>query len=53
MAAVPNGLSVGFYPWAQPLLQAPARIDNGELWLPETPGLGLELDEEALRRFAI
>jgi L-alanine-DL-glutamate epimerase-like enolase superfamily enzyme len=53
MAAAPNGLIVGFYPWAQPLLQAPARIENGELCLPETPGLGLELDEDAMRTFAI
>jgi L-alanine-DL-glutamate epimerase-like enolase superfamily enzyme len=53
MAAAPNGLIVGFYPWAQPLLQAPARIANGELCLPETPGLGLELDEDAMRTFAI
>jgi mandelate racemase len=53
MAAAPNGLIVGFYPWAQPLLQTPARIEDGELWLPDTPGLGLELDEHALRRFSI
>jgi L-alanine-DL-glutamate epimerase-like enolase superfamily enzyme len=53
MAAAPNGLIVGFYPWAQPLLQAPARIEKGEIRLPETPGLGLELDEDAMRTFAI
>ena len=53
MAAVPNGLIVGFYPWAQPLFVEHARIVSGELWLPETPGLGLELDEDAVKRFAI
>jgi L-alanine-DL-glutamate epimerase-like enolase superfamily enzyme len=53
MAAVPNGLIVGFYPWAQPLFTTPARIEGGELVMPETPGLGLELDEDALQRFAI
>src|SRR3990170_534129 len=52
IAAVPNGLIVGFYPWAQPLFAEPARIEDGELVLSEEPGLGLELDEVALRRFA-
>jgi L-alanine-DL-glutamate epimerase-like enolase superfamily enzyme len=53
MAAVPNGLILGFYPWAQPLFTNPAEIENGELVMPESPGLGLELDEDALRKFAI
>jgi L-alanine-DL-glutamate epimerase-like enolase superfamily enzyme len=53
MAAVPNGYIIGFYPWAQPLFVHEARIDNGELVMPDTPGLGLELDEDALQRFAI
>jgi len=53
MAAVPNGYIVGFYPWAQPLFVHKARIENGELAMPETPGLGLEVDEDALQRFAL
>jgi L-alanine-DL-glutamate epimerase-like enolase superfamily enzyme len=53
IAAVPNGLIVGFYPWAQPLFTTPARIEDGMLCLPHTPGLGLELNEDALQRFAI
>jgi len=53
IAAVPNGLIVGFYPWAQPLFTTPARIEDGQLCLPHTPGLGLELDEDAVRRFAL
>jgi L-alanine-DL-glutamate epimerase-like enolase superfamily enzyme len=53
MAAVPNGLIVGFYPWAQPLFTTPARIEDGHLCMPHTPGLGLDLDEEAVQRFAI
>jgi L-alanine-DL-glutamate epimerase-like enolase superfamily enzyme len=53
IAAVPNGLIVGFYPWAQPLFTTPARIEDGYLCLPHTPGLGLELDEDAVRRFAL
>lgn len=53
IAAVPNGLIVGFYPWAQPLWTTPAHVEDGHLCLPETPGLGLDLDEDALRRFAL
>jgi L-alanine-DL-glutamate epimerase-like enolase superfamily enzyme len=53
IAAVPNGLIVGFYPWAQPLLKVQAHIEDGELYLPDTPGLGLDLDEEALTRFTL
>jgi L-alanine-DL-glutamate epimerase-like enolase superfamily enzyme len=53
IGAVPNGFIVGFYPWAQPLFTAPARLEDGQLCLPGTPGLGLDLDEDALQRFAI
>ena len=53
IAAVPNGLIVGFYPWAQPLFTLPARIEDGYLCMPETPGLGLELNEDAVRKFAL
>jgi L-alanine-DL-glutamate epimerase-like enolase superfamily enzyme len=53
VAAVPNGYIVGFYPWAQPLWTRAARIENGELVMPDTPGLGFELNEEALTCFAI
>jgi L-talarate/galactarate dehydratase len=53
IAAVPNGLIVGFYPWAQPLFMTPARIEDGYLCMPETSGLGLDLNEDALRKFAL
>lgn len=53
IAAVPNGFIVGFYPWAQPLFTTAAQVEGGHLCLPGTPGLGLELDEAALQRFAI
>ncbi len=53
IAAVPNSLIVGFYPWAQPLFTTPARIEDGYLCMPETPGLGLELNDDVLRNFAL
>jgi L-alanine-DL-glutamate epimerase-like enolase superfamily enzyme len=54
VAAVPNGLTVEYYPWAEPLWREPLRLDEqGRLVLPAKPGLGLDLDEDALRRFAV
>jgi L-alanine-DL-glutamate epimerase-like enolase superfamily enzyme len=53
IAAVPNGHIVGFYPWAQPLFKTPARVEDGWLCMPHTPGLGLDLDQDALQRFAL
>lgn len=53
IAAVPNGLILGFYPWAQPLFKEPARIEDGEYVLSGEPGLGLELDDDALKRFEV
>jgi L-alanine-DL-glutamate epimerase-like enolase superfamily enzyme len=53
IAAVPNGLTVEYYPWAMPLFQEVPRVENGELVLSERPGLGLELDEAALRTFTV
>jgi L-alanine-DL-glutamate epimerase-like enolase superfamily enzyme len=53
IAAVPNGLTVEYYPWAVPLFKQPLRLEDGELVLPDRPGFGLELDEDALARFAL
>ena len=53
IAAVPNGFIVGFYPWAQPLFTTAAQVEDGFLCMPETPGLGLELNEDAVRKFVL
>ena len=46
VAAVPNGLTVEYYPWAEPLWREPLQLDaEGRLVLPDKPGLGLELDD--------
>ncbi len=38
--------------WVDPLLQEPYEIKDGQLLVPERPGLGLDWNEEAVRRFA-
>jgi L-alanine-DL-glutamate epimerase-like enolase superfamily enzyme len=53
MAALPNALTVEYVPWAQPLFQEVPPVKNGNLVLSDRPGFGLELDESALRRYAL
>ena len=53
IAALPNGLIVGLVPWGQPLFTEPMRVENGDLLMPSSPGLGLTLDEDMLRRCAV
>ncbi len=53
VAAVPNGTWVEYIPWIQPLFKAGPVIENGMLVAPQTPGLGLELDEAALAKYAV
>jgi L-alanine-DL-glutamate epimerase-like enolase superfamily enzyme len=51
IAACPNGLTVEYMPWMLALYEETPRIDNGELVLPEKPGLGLKFDEKVIARF--
>jgi L-alanine-DL-glutamate epimerase-like enolase superfamily enzyme len=49
IAAVPNGLIVGLVPWGQPLFTEGMKVEDGELVMPQAPGLGLTLDEDVLK----
>ncbi|HJQ58297.1 MAG TPA: mandelate racemase/muconate lactonizing enzyme family protein [Vineibacter sp.] len=51
VAACPNGLTVEYMPWMLALYQETPAIENGELVLPEKPGLGLKFDEKAFAAF--
>jgi len=53
LSAVPNGHMVEYVPRSVGLLAAMPRIENGELVAPPAPGLGLELDEAAIRRYRV
>jgi L-alanine-DL-glutamate epimerase-like enolase superfamily enzyme len=52
IAAV-NGLTVSYLPWAEPLFKEGLPVHDGRLVLFERPGLGLELDPTALKKFAL
>ncbi len=45
-------LDYTYNPLREELLREPFQVKSGCLFPPETPGLGVELDPEALRRFA-
>lgn len=53
VAAVPNGLTVEYMPWSLPLFRETPRVEDGLMVVPQKPGLGLELDEEKVSRWAI
>lgn len=53
VAATPNATAVEYVPWARALFTDPLPLRDGRLALPGRPGLGLELDDAALRRYAV
>lgn len=52
VAAVPNGLIVEYMPWWDKIYINPPEVKNGYLEIPQIPGLGLELDNEAIKKYA-
>jgi L-alanine-DL-glutamate epimerase-like enolase superfamily enzyme len=52
VAAVPNGLTVEYMGWMLKLFEGVAAFADGELALPNRPGLGLAFNEETVRKFA-
>ena len=53
VAAAPNGLTVEYMPWSGKLWKEVPQQVNGELTVPNKPGLGLEFDSDALKRYAL
>jgi mandelate racemase len=39
--------------WSHPILQRPYTVSDGTITIPETPGVGLEWDEDAVTRYAM
>ncbi len=53
LASVRTGAWVEYMPWWDVLFSNPPQPRDGALPLGDAPGLGLELDEDAIRRFAV
>lgn len=56
-ASLPNQTVMEFWYGANPLgnaiMRAPFRVEDGYFWVPEGVGLGIEIDEAALRQYAV
>jgi len=50
LAASPTMHWLEYVDWAEPVLQQPLRIDKGDALVPDTPGTGIEWDEERVQR---
>jgi D-arabinonate dehydratase len=59
MAAIPNGLAAEYFPLDLDIMvfdavvKEPLKPENGFLPVPQRPGLGMELDEEKLKRYRV
>jgi L-alanine-DL-glutamate epimerase-like enolase superfamily enzyme len=52
LAALSNGLTAEWMPWSTGMFKELPKLKDGELLLPDRPGLGLEFDEQALAKYA-
>jgi L-alanine-DL-glutamate epimerase-like enolase superfamily enzyme len=53
IAAVPNGLTVEYMPWSERFYEELPQIVDGQLVVPDKPGLGLAFDQQALAKYAV
>ena len=53
VAAAPNGLTVEYMPWSLRLWQETPALENGQLVVPDRPGLGLAFDPAAIKQFRV
>jgi L-alanine-DL-glutamate epimerase-like enolase superfamily enzyme len=51
IAAVSNGLCVEYMPWWDQIYKEPPQVRDGYMEISKAPGLGIELDPEALKRY--
>lgn len=53
LAASPTAHWLEYVDWAEPILQHPLAVVQGQVQLPETPGSGIEWDETAVARWLV
>ena len=53
LAASPTAHRLEYLDLAAPVLKEPVRIEDGHALVPEGSGIGLEWDEDAVRRFLV
>jgi L-alanine-DL-glutamate epimerase-like enolase superfamily enzyme len=52
VAAAPNGLTVEYMPWSLRLYEESPVLENGQIKVPEKPGLGLHFNREVIERYS-
>jgi len=53
ISAIPNGLTIEYMPWTQRLWEEMPKMEDGELVVPDKPGLGLEFSQEAIKQYQV
>jgi mandelate racemase len=52
LAATPTCHWLELVDWAEPILETPVQLKNGQVIIPERPGVGIAWNEEAVKRYA-
>src|SRR6185436_5556977 len=53
LAATPTCHWLEYVDWAEPILAEPLAVKNGQVEIPDRPGVGITWNEEAVKRFAL
>jgi len=53
IAGIPNGLTVEYMPWTTRFYEETPKIEEGQIVVPDKPGLGLAFDREAIERYQV
>ena len=53
MCAIPNGLTVEYMPWTLQLFEETPEIVDGQIVVPDKPGLGLSFDQDVFKKYQV
>ena len=53
LAVTPTCHWLEYVDWADPILEEPARLKDGHVLIPDRPGIGMQWDEKAVKRYAL
>ena len=53
LAATPTCHWLEYVDWANPILKEPVTLKDGQVVIPETPGIGMAWDEQAVERYQV
>ena len=53
ISAIPNGLTIEYMPWTQRLWEEMPKMEDGNLVVPDKPGLGLEFSQDAIKQYQV